>query len=287
MLDKIVPKKIFYILDLIRFTKPIGFLLLMWPCWFGLAILPTNQYDLIIWYFLFFLGAFLMRSSGCIINDLIDRNIDKKIDRTRNRPLASGKLSRKEAILALIFFLLLSFVILLQFNFYTIIFGIAILPLIIVYPLMKRYTHWPQLILGLIFNYGIILISINFLNEINIDYIILYIGCIFWTLSYDTIYAYQDRNDDILTNIKSTAVLFNNKGRIFVKFFYLIFMATIGFLVWKNSGSLLNLTPIVIFIIVYYIFLNKWKPKSRSSSDFYFRFNNLLGLFCFIYLLIF
>ncbi len=287
MLDKIVPKKIFYILDLIRFTKPIGFLLLMWPCWFGLAILPTNQYDLIIWYFLFFLGAFLMRSSGCIINDLIDRNIDKKIDRTRNRPLAAGKLSRKEAILALIFFLLLSFVILLQFNFYTIIFGIAILPLIIIYPLMKRYTHWPQLILGLIFNYGIILISINFLNEINMDYIILYIGCIFWTLSYDTIYAYQDRDDDILSNIKSTAVLFNNKGRIFIKFFYLIFMATIGFLVWKNSGSLLNLTPIVIFIIVYNIFLNKWKPKSRSSSDFYFRFNNLLGLFCFTYLLLF
>ena len=287
MLDKIVPKKIFYILDLIRFTKPIGFLLLMWPCWFGLAILPTNQYDLIIWYFLFFLGAFLMRSSGCIINDLIDRNIDKKIDRTRNRPLAAGKLSRKEAILTLIFFLLLSFVILLQFNFYTIIFGIGIFPLIIIYPLMKRYTHWPQLILGLIFNYGIILISINFLNEINIDYIILYIGCIFWTLSYDTIYAYQDRDDDILSNIKSTAVLFNNKGRIFIKFFYLIFMATIGFLVWKNSGSLLNLTPIVIFIIVYNIFLNKWEPKSRSSSDFYFRFNNLLGLFCFTYLLLF
>ena len=287
MLDKIIPKKFFYVLDLIRFTKPIGFLLLMWPCWFGLAILPINQYELIIWYLLFFLGAFLMRSAGCIINDLIDINIDKKIDRTKNRPLATEKLSRNEAIMVLILFLLPSFAILLQFNFYTIIFGIAILPLIIIYPLMKRYTHWPQLILGLIFNYGIILISINFLNEINMDYIILYIGCIFWTLSYDTIYAYQDRKDDILSNIKSTAVLFNEKGTIFVKFFYLIFMATIGFLVWKNSGSLLNLTPIVIFIIVYNIFLNKWKPKSRSSSNFYFRFNNLLGLFCFIYLLIF
>ena len=287
MLDKIIPKKFFYVLDLIRFTKPIGFLLLMWPCWFGLAILPINQYELIIWYLLFFLGAFLMRSAGCIINDLIDANIDKKVDRTKNRPLAAEKLSRKEAIMVLILFLLPSFAILLQFNFYTIIFGIAILPLIIIYPLMKRYTHWPQLILGLIFNYGIILISINFLNEINIDYIILYIGCIFWTLSYDTIYAYQDREDDILSNIKSTAVLFNEKGTIFVKFFYLIFMATIGFLVWKNSGSLLNLTPIVIFIIVYNIFLNKWEPKSRSSSDFYFRFNNLLGLFCFTYLLLF
>ena len=287
MLDKIIPKKFFYVLDLIRFTKPIGFLLLMWPCWFGLAILPINQYELIIWYLLFFLGAFLMRSAGCIINDLIDINIDKKIDRTKNRPLATEKLSRNEAIMVLILFLLPSFAILLQFNFYTIIFGIAILPLIIIYPLMKRYTHWPQLILGLIFNYGIILISINFLNEINMDYIILYIGCIFWTLSYDTIYAYQDREDDILSNIKSTAVLFNEKGTIFVKFFYLIFMATIGFLVWKNSDSLLNLTPIVIFIIIYNIFLNKWKPKSRSSSNFYFRFNNLLGLFCFIYLLIF
>lgn len=287
MLDRIVPKKLFYFLQLIRFEKPIGFMLLLWPCCFALAILPYNQLDLIKWYLLFLLGSFTMRSAGCIINDMIDVNIDKSISRTYDRPLTSKKISFYQATILLIFLLSISFFILIQFNIKSIIIGLLSFPLIIVYPYMKRYTHWPQLILGIVFNWGIIIVSFQFYNNLEVNLITLYIGCIFWTLAYDTIYAYQDVEDDLSNNIKSTAVLFKSKGPFFVKIFYLIFMMIIGFLVFKNNSSYLSLTVITIFIIMMYIFLNKWKPKTKSSSKFYFKFNNIIGLFCFLYLLIF
>ena len=171
MLDKIVPLKIYYFLDLIRLSKPIGFMLLMWPCWFSLSLIPLDSFQEIKWYFLFFVGAFLMRSAGCIINDLVDINIDKTISRTANRPLASKKISKKEAILLLFFLFLISFGILLQFNFFAILFGFCSLPLIILYPFMKRYTYWPQLILGVVFSWGVIMVSIQFHN-FNSDFII-------------------------------------------------------------------------------------------------------------------
>ena len=152
---------------------------------------------------------------------------------------------------------------------------------------MKRYTHWPQLILGLVFSWGVILVSIQFLKTLDINFLLLYIACISWTLGYDTIYAYQDKKDDIINNIKSTAVLFKSKGPIFVKIFYLIFLSIIGLLVWKKTYNHLSLTVIIIFIIIMYIFLSKWEPESKKSSNYYFKFNNLIGLLCFIYLLIF
>ena len=287
MLDKIVPKKIVYFLELIRFEQPIGFMLLMWPCWFGLALLPLNQSNLFKWYILFFIGAFVMRSAGCIINDIVDINIDKNIKRTAKRPLTSKKISINEALFFLLVLLLMSFIILLQFNILTIIFGLISFPLIICYPFMKRYMHWPQLILGLVFSWGVILVSIQFLKTLDINFLLLYIACISWTLGYDTIYAYQDKKDDIINNIKSTAVLFKSKGPIFVKIFYLIFLSIIGLLVWKKTYNHLSLTVIIIFIIIMYIFLSKWEPESKKSSNYYFKFNNLIGLLCFIYLLIF
>ena len=287
MLDKIIPKKILYFLELIRFKKPIGFMLLMWPCWFGLALLPYDQISLFKWYILFFLGSFLMRSAGCIINDMIDIRIDSKISRTANRPLVSKKVSITEANILLILLLILSFLILLQFKYLTIVAGLFSFPLVILYPFIKRYSHWPQLFLGLIFSWGIILVSYQFYNTFDINFILLYIGCVFWTLGYDTIYAYQDKKGDIINNVKSTAVLFKSNGPVFVKSCYLIFLMIIGLLIWKSHGSYLSLTVIIIFIIITYIFLNKWEPESENNSNFYFRLNNLVGLFCFIYLLIF
>ena len=208
MLDIIVPKKIIYLFDLIRFSKPIGFMLLMWPCWFALAIVSQNQIKLIHWYAYFLIGAFLMRSAGCIINDLVDINLDKNIKRTANRPLSSKKISILEASLLLFVLLLLSFIILLQFKINTVLIGLASIPLVILYPYMKRYTYWPQLVLGLVFNWGIIMVSVEFYDEINLNFLLLYFGCLVWTIAYDTIYAYQDRDDDIKNNLKSTAVLF-------------------------------------------------------------------------------
>ena len=286
MLDKIVSIKIGHYLDLIRFYKPIGVMLLVWPCWFALSLLPNNQLNLIFWYFLFFIGAFFMRSAGCIINDLVDINIDTKIKRTSDRPLASKKISINQAKVFLIILLLLSFVVLIQFKLTTILVGQASLPLIVLYPFMKRYTNWPQLTLGVVFSWGIIIVGFEFLVFFSWDFILLYIGCVFWTLAYDTIYAYQDREEDVQHKIKSTAVIFDKKGKLFVKFFYLIFFLIIGYLSYKTSGNLLSLVVIIVYILGMNILLNKWDIESKISSNYFFKFNNLVGFSCFLFLIV-
>ena len=287
MLDKIIPKKIKYLFDLIRLDKPIGFMLLMWPSWFALAHISKNIIIQIEWYFYFFIGAFLMRSAGCIINDLVDIDVDKNIIRTSSRPLASNKVSKIEALLFLISLLFFSFLILLKFNVNAILMGIFSIPLIIVYPFLKRITYWPQLGLGIIFNWGVLIVSIQFVGTITLNYIMLYIACIFWTLAYDTIYAYQDREDDINNNINSTAVLFGSKGFKYVQIFYNIFFIIIGFLGIYSAQSILSLIVIIAIIIAMNAYLKKWDLNSRNSSNYYFRFNNIVGLTCFLFLFLF
>ena len=204
-MDKIFPEKINNYLELIRLNKPIGFMLLLWPCWFSLAYINLPQHTLITYYLLFFFGAVIMRSAGCIINDLVDQNIDSKIERTALRPIAAKKISNFHAIIFLIILLTIGLLILLQFKFETILAGLVCAPLIVIYPFMKRITFWPQLFLGLTFNWGVIMAASAINNEISIDVIILYISAIFWTLGYDTIYGAQDIKDDeiIGVNIKS------------------------------------------------------------------------------------
>jgi 4-hydroxybenzoate polyprenyl transferase len=274
-------------LMLVRFNKPIGSLLLMWPCWIALANINYDQINLIKWYLYFLLGAFLMRSAGCIINDLIDINIDKKIERTSRRPLASNKLSLIEAFIMLIILLIPSFLILMQFSLKTILFGLASVPLIIIYPFTKRFTNWPQIFLGIVFNWGVLIVSIEFLGILKTDFILLYIGCVFWTLAYDTIYAYQDRKDDIENKIKSTAVIFDKFGKLYVSLFYSIFFIIVGFLGYKSSSNFLSLIVIFIFMFSVILYLNKWNLDSKSSSNYYFKFNNYIGLFCFLFLITF
>ena len=152
---------------------------------------------------------------------------------------------------------------------------------------MKKYTHWPQLILGIVFSWGVLIVAFEFLDNFNSDFIILYLGCIFWTLAYDTIYAYQDRDDDIANNIKSTAVLFGNKGKVYIKIFYLVFFSAISYLSLENSQNIYSLVIVIMFLFVMNIIINKWEVKSIKSSDYYFRLNNFIGLFCFLFLLIF
>jgi 4-hydroxybenzoate polyprenyltransferase len=287
MLDKFIPKNFFYFLDLIRFNKPIGFLLLMWPCWFGLAYSNKSYNDLFYLYILFFLGSFLMRSAGCIVNDLIDIKIDRKITRTYSRPLASKKINILNALIFLCVLLILSFVILIQFSVLTIIIGLFSIPIIVLYPLMKRITYWPQLVLGIVFSWGVLITSFELYGEITLDYFLLYLACIFWTLSYDTIYAYQDRNDDISNNVKSTAVLLGEKGKLFVRFSYFCMLSLISYLSWKSSENLASLGVIIVILIGINIIINKWQPHSAQSSNYNFRQNNLLGGVIFLYLLFF
>ena len=197
-------------LELTRLKKPIGYMLLFWPCSWGLTLAYDFSSDLKIYFFyllLFFFGSVLMRSAGCIVNDIFDRKYDKKVFRTKDRPIASGKVSVKLALLYSGILCLIAFLVLINFNFFTIIIALASMPLAFAYPLMKRFTYWPQLFLGITFNYGLLLGWTSIVGEISLNPIILYIGAIFWTLGYDTIYGLQDIEDDEIIGVKSTSLL--------------------------------------------------------------------------------
>ena len=287
MLDSLVLKKITSYLNLIRFYKPIGFLLLMWPCWFSLSLLKLEINLLLSWLIIFLMGSFLMRSAGCIINDMVDKEIDKNVYRTALRPLASGNISLIEASILLFILLFLSSLILLQFKFITMIIGLLSIPFVILYPFAKRFTHFPQIILGFIFSWGVLIVAFEFNEKLNFNYIILYLACVFWTIGYDTIYAYQDKVDDIKNSIKSTAVFFDQNGKFFVFICYFIVISAFGYLGWSSSKSIFSLIIMAIIGFCTYIAIRKWDMDSIKSSAFYFRQNNFFAIMLFIYLSIF
>ena len=287
MLDSLVLKKITSYLNLIRFHKPIGFLLLMWPCWFSLSLLELEINLLLSWLIIFLMGSFFMRSAGCIINDMVDKDIDKNVYRTALRPLASGNISLIEASILLFVLLFLSLLILLQFKFFTMIIGLLSIPFVILYPFAKRFTHFPQIILGFIFSWGVLIVAFEFNEKLNFNYIILYLACVFWTIGYDTIYAYQDKVDDIKNSIKSTAVFFDQNGKFFVFICYFIVISAFGYLGWSSSKSLFSLIIMAIIGFCTYIAIRKWDIDSIKSSAFYFRQNNFFAIMLFVYLSIF
>ena len=277
-------------IDLTRLKKPIGFMLLFWPCSWGLTLAYDFSLDLNKYFFylvLFFLGSVLMRSAGCIVNDILDRKFDAKVFRTKDRPIASGKVSVNLAIiysLVLCFFALL---VLLNFNSYTIILALGSMPLAFTYPLMKRFTYWPQLFLGITFNYGLLLGWTSIHSGFNLAPIILYLGAIFWTLGYDTIYGYQDIKDDEIIGLKSTSIKFKNKPYTFLficYFLYLLSLLITGYLLSFNKISLLIF--ILIFIHMLYFQLIKLKIDNPISCLKIFKSNNILGLIVLIGLII-
>ena len=286
-MDKIFPEKINNYLELIRLNKPIGFMLLLWPCWFSLAYINLPQHNLINYYLLFLFGAVIMRSAGCIINDLVDQNIDSKIERTALRPIAAKKISNLHAIIFLIILLTIGLLILLQFKFETILAGLVCTPLIVMYPFMKRITFWPQLFLGIVFNWGIIICSVEFFGTITKEFFIFYLACIFWTIGYDTIYAFQDLKDDIKNKIKSTAVLFRDKGKYLVLASYTLMFLLIGYLSFLKTNKLVTMFFLIIIIIFIFFNLLRWDHESESNSGKIFRQNNTFGAMIFLYLLSF
>ena len=277
-------------IELTRLNRPIGYMLLFWPCLWGLTIAYDFNSELKIFYFysfLFFLGSVLMRSAGCIVNDIVDKNFDKKVERTKNRPIASDKVSIKLAIIYSLGLCGLAFLVLINFNKFTILMALLSMPLAFTYPLMKRFTYWPQLFLGITFNYGLVLAWISINNNISALPIIFYFGAIFWTLGYDTIYGYQDIKDDEIIGVKSTSIKFKNNPKIFISSCYIIFfilLITIGILM--NFKILYYMTLILTFIhlIIYQIKnLNVTSPKECLKK---FKSNNFLGLIIFINILI-
>ena len=277
-------------IELTRLKKPTGYMLLFWPCSWGLTLGYDFSSSLNIYFFyllLFFLGSVLMRSAGCIVNDILDRKFDKKVFRTKDRPIASGKISVKLGIFYSGLLCFIAFLVLINFNLFTILIALASMPLAFSYPLMKRYTYWPQLFLGITFNYGLILGWTSINNEINFIPLIFYFGAIFWTLGYDTIYGYQDIKDDEIIGIKSTSIKFKSNPIIFLYLCYTIFVSSlilVGFL--EEFSKLYFFSLIIIFLQMYYFQLKKFRQNSPSTCLEIFKSNNFLGISVFVILLI-
>jgi 4-hydroxybenzoate polyprenyl transferase len=228
-----------------------------------------------------------MRSAGCIVNDISDKNFDKLVERTKNRPIASGKISIKLAIIYTIILCVIAFLVLINFNKFTILMALISIPLAFTYPLMKRFTYWPQLFLGITFNYGLVLAWISIKNDISLIPIIFYFGAIFWTLGYDTIYGYQDIKDDEIIGVKSTSIKFKNNPKKFILICYLTFIASlilIGVLMKFNLFYFLFLIIPIFQLIFFQIYkLNVNEPMSCLTK---FKSNNFIGLIIFVNLLI-
>tara|TARA_Y100000996_G_scaffold406509_1_gene382922 strand:- start:181 stop:1044 length:864 start_codon:yes stop_codon:yes gene_type:complete len=283
-------KQLNLFIELIRLKNPTGYMLLFWPCAWGLTVAYdfSNKIDIYIFYLiLFFLGSILMRSAGCIVNDIVDRNFDKKVIRTKNRPIASGKISIKLALVYSSILCLLAFLILINFNFLTIVLAICSMPLAFSYPLMKRYTYWPQLFLGITFNYGLILGWTSVTENLNIAPIIFYIGAIFWTLGYDTIYGFQDIKDDEIIGVKSTSIKFKKNPILFLFICYAIFTISILTLGFKmNFNNLFFIFFILPFTHLFILQIKKLKINDGLSCLKIFKSNNFLGLLIFFNILI-
>ena len=275
-------------IKLSRLNKPIGFMLLFWPCSWGLAFAySVNQNtNLFLFYLiLFLLGSILMRSAGCIFNDIVDKDFDKKVNRTKKRPIAAGKISVGQSFSYVIILCLIAFLILIQFNFLTIMLGMSSMLLAFSYPFMKRITYWPQLFLGITFNWGIIMAWSAINNNLTSEIMILYIAAIFWTLGYDTIYGAQDMSDDEIIGLKSTAIKFKNNIKLFITTSY-IFSVVLLFYCFKSiigwnlfTLFLILFTASLIYQIIYF------NSKNKLNYLKLFKSNNYSGLLLFLSLL--
>ena len=277
-------------IELTRLKRPIGFMLLFWPCLWGLTLVYDFNSNLFNYFFysaLFLSGSILMRSAGCIVNDIADKNFDQKVERTKNRPIASGKVSVKLASTYALILCGIAFLVLINFNKFTILMALISMPLAFTYPLMKRITYWPQLFLGITFNYGLVLAWISISGEISIIPIIFYLGAIFWTLGYDTIYGFQDIKDDEIIGVKSTSIKFKNDPKKFLFISYCMFIISL-FLIGKLMNFnmyyfLFMIVPILHLLVFQISRLNTNLPLDCLIK---FKSNNILGLIIFTNILV-
>ena len=278
-------KKIKTFIELTRLNKPTGYMLLFWPSLWGLTLAYNQNYNAekyLIYILYFFLGSVLMRSAGCIVNDVVDKDFDQKVKRTKDRPIASEKISLLMAIIYILFLCTFAFLILIQFNFLTIALGLLSMPFAFSYPYMKRITYWPQLFLGITFNFGIIMGWASLSNGLSIEPVLLYFMAIFWTLGYDTIYGYQDIYDDEIIGVKSTSIKFKNNPKIFIGTCYLISITLLIIL----SLTMMN-KQFYLFLLIFPLFhflyqLIKLDIKNPDNCLKIFKSNNLYGLIIFL-----
>ena len=273
-------------IELTRLKKPIGYMLLFWPCLWGLTLVYDFNNEIYTYtkYLVFFLlGSILMRSAGCIVNDMVDKKFDKKVERTKNRPIASGQVSTSLALVYTLILCFFAFLLLINFNLLTIILALASMPLAFTYPFMKRFTYWPQLFLGITFNYGLVLAWTSINNDISIIPILLYFGAIFWTLGYDTIYGYQDIKDDEIIGVKSTSIKFKNNPKNFLILCYSIFFVLLIFVgVLMKFSNIFYVTLTITFLHLFFYQIKFLNIKIPENCMKIFKSNNVLGLIVFL-----
>ncbi len=247
--DTLAPAPLKPYLRLARLDRPIGSWLLLMPCWWSLGIAGMragefpNPWHIV----LFFIGAFAMRGAGCTWNDLVDRDLDGRVERTRSRPIPSGQVSVKQAYAFMLLQMLVGLAVLLQFNVFTILCGFASLSVIVIYPFMKRITYWPQIVLGLAFSWGALMGWPAAFARLDWQPIVLYAGSICWVIAYDTIYAHQDREDDLMVGIKSTALLFCERTKPMLAAFYTAAVILIGWAGLMSDGGGIFLIGLALF----------------------------------------
>ena len=274
--------------NLLRLNKPIGIFLLFWPCAWSLTMTQwfvVNNYQFIKYLILFFIGSIIMRSAGCVYNDIVDKNVDIKVQRTKKRLIASGKITIKTAWLVISLLLIPAFIILFQFNNFSKILGLSSGLLIITYPFMKRITFWPQLFLGFTFNWGVLLGWSVFFENLTIETIVLYMAAIFWTLGYDTIYALQDRRDDLKIKIKSTAIKFGSDIKNFLFFCYIssiTFLIALGLLTNRSLVYFTLLAIAALHLVYQVLTIKKIKSNNKDKIQIVFNSNNSYGVFIFL-----
>jgi 4-hydroxybenzoate polyprenyltransferase len=237
--DRYAPAFLQPYLRLARFDRPIGAWLLLLPCWWssGLAAVHAGQQVDVRHLLLFLVGAFVMRGAGCTWNDIVDRDLDARVERTRSRPIPSGQVSVAGASAFLLLQALAGLAVLLQFNLFTVMLGIASLAVVAVYPFMKRFTYWPQTVLGLAFSWGALMGWAAAFGRLDPPALVLYAGSIAWVIGYDTIYAHQDREDDALIGIKSTALLFGARTKTMLAIFFSLAVALIALAGWMAGAG--------------------------------------------------
>lgn len=272
---------------LMRLDRPIGWWLLLLPGWWSIALsgggvqgLAPNQWALLA---LFFIGAIVMRGAGCVVNDLWDRDLDAQVERTRERPLASGEVSAKQAIIFIAILLLIGLSILWAIGSWLVFWlGAFSLAFIVAYPYMKRITWWPQAFLGLTFNFGVPMGWAAAAGVLEWPVLLLYAGAFFWTLGYDTIYAHQDKHDDEVVGIKSTALLFGNRSKKWIGGFYALSWMLIAAATFMTTDSIVTYALLLLPGVHLLLQILSWNPDSQEDSLKTFKSNQVCGLLFFL-----
>lgn len=287
--DRLVPQAFRPYARLARLERPIGWWLLLLPCWWGLALgqiaagggMPSPWHAL-----LFVIGAIVMRGAGCTLNDIADRDIDGRVARTRSRPIPSGQVSLKQAAAFLAAQCLVGLAVLLQFNRFTVLLAIGSLAIVAIYPFMKRITYWPQAVLGLAFNWGALVGWSAVHGALGVAPVLLYLAGVSWTLAYDTIYAHQDKDDDVMIGVKSTALKFGDATVYWLAGFFALALALLDAAIWFAGGGIIAHLGVAGAALHGGWQLARFRADDPARCLELFRSNRIFGLIVTLFLLL-